>query len=97
MTHKLNHLLSVAVVTFLTFSFCCDRAAAQTGWHPVVIPTGVYRETIKATPIEMRPNRPLHFYGNTVRRRYYRASPLPTSGDVVTTTSVLLRRRGNRR
>lgn len=97
MTTKLIHILPVAIVTFLTFSFCTECAVAQTGWHPVVVPTGAYRETIKATPIEMRPNRPLHFYGNTVRRRYYRSSPLPTTSDVFTTTSVLLRRRGNRR
>ena len=30
------------------------------------------RQAIKNTDILLRPNRPFHFYGNTVRRLYYR-------------------------
>jgi hypothetical protein len=34
------------------------------------------RQQIEATPIVNRPYRPLHFYGNAVRRAHYRGSPL---------------------
>jgi len=42
-------------------------AKSPTGWSPVVVPTGTYRETIQSLPIQRRPGRPLHVYGNTVR------------------------------
>lgn len=53
-----------------------QRATAQDpGWSPVIVPTGAYRDQIKSMPIEQRPYRPLHFYGNSVRRNYYRGAP----------------------
>lgn len=51
--------------------------AAEPGWSPVIIATGDYRQQIESTPIELRPYRPLHFYGNTVRRNYHRGTPIP--------------------
>jgi hypothetical protein len=36
--------------------------------YPYVIARGADRQVIQNTPIEQRPNRPLHFYGNFVRR-----------------------------
>ena len=42
-------------------------AKSPTGWSPIILPTGAYRDCIKATPIEQRPGRLLHVYGNTVR------------------------------
>ena len=33
-----------------------------------------YRQVIRQTPILQRPDRPGHFYGNTVRRRHRRAN-----------------------
>ena len=33
------------------------------------LPTLEQRRQLRAMPIEQRPNRPFHFYGNTVRRR----------------------------
>jgi hypothetical protein len=42
-------------------------AVSPTGWSPVVLPTGVYRNQIKSMPIHQRPGRPMHVYGNTVR------------------------------
>jgi hypothetical protein len=38
---------------------------------------GEARDKIKATPIEDRPYRPLHVYGNTLRRRHTRGSAQP--------------------
>jgi len=43
------------------------QAASPTGWSPVIIPTGQYRQQIQSLPIHSRPGRPLHVYGNTVR------------------------------
>jgi hypothetical protein len=39
-----------------------------------VIAFGAERQEIRSTPILERENRPLHFYGNTVRRRHTRHS-----------------------
>jgi hypothetical protein len=49
--------------------------ARETGFDPRVITFGDTRDQIKSTPIEQRPYRPLHVYGNSVRRRTHRAAP----------------------
>jgi len=67
--------------------------AAEPGWSPIVIPTGQYREQIKSMPIEMRPYRPLHFYGNTIRRNHYRGNPAPMPRDISNTATELIRPR----
>jgi hypothetical protein len=46
--------------------------AASTRASYPIIATGKQREQIKATPITQRPYRPLHFYGNSVRRAHQR-------------------------
>jgi len=51
--------------------------AGQTGFDPRIIAVGEARDEIKSKPIEQRPNRPLHVYGNTVRRRHTRAHSSP--------------------
>lgn len=52
--------------------------ARNTGFDPRVVTFGDAREEIKATPITERPYRPLHVYGNTVRRRHQRdVAPTP--------------------
>jgi len=53
------------------------QPVAEPGWYPYVIARGADRAIIESTPIEFRPYRPFHFYGNSVRRSYYRGSPLP--------------------
>jgi hypothetical protein len=66
------------VVLALLFSFLPGpSSAAEPGWSAVVVATGPYRRKLQATPIEKRPYRPLHFYGNAVRRRYHRGTALP--------------------
>ncbi len=64
----------------------------ETGWYPRVFVSGSTKIQIKSTPIEMRPNRPFHFYGNTVRRQYYRGNPLPLPRDFARTGFSLIRR-----
>lgn len=43
--------------------------AAGTGIDVRIVTVGEAREQLKAMPITERPYRPLHVYGNTVRRR----------------------------
>ena len=63
---------TLILLTILSTGTSSVPAFAQTGFDPRVIVFGDEREKIENTPIEQRPNRPLHFYGNTVRRRKYR-------------------------
>lgn len=51
--------------------------AAATGFDPRIVVFGDAREAIKSTPINQRPNRPLHVYGNSVRRRHQRGGTPP--------------------
>ncbi|MBM4023300.1 MAG: hypothetical protein FJ284_13890 [Planctomycetes bacterium] len=51
------------------------EAAGGTGFDPRIVTFGDARDEVKSTPITQRPYRPLHFYGNTVRRRHQRAAP----------------------
>jgi hypothetical protein len=56
-------------------------ASSPTGWSRVVVPTGAYRQKLDSIPIQRRPGRLLHVYGNTVRlidqsRRGYPVRPL---------------------
>jgi hypothetical protein len=48
--------------------------AASTGFDPRIVTFGETRQQIQNTPIQERPYRPLHVYGNTVRRRHSRGS-----------------------
>ncbi|ADG67062.1 hypothetical protein Plim_1228 [Planctopirus limnophila DSM 3776] len=59
-----------------------ETSLEEPGWLPVVVATGPLRTQIDATPIELRPYRPLHFYGNTIRRVYYRGTPMPRVGEM---------------
>ena len=86
--------LALSVVVCFTFVVGSGPVgAAEPTWSPIVIPTGEYREQIKSMPIEQRPYRPLHFYGNTVRRSYYRGNPVAMPRDMRTTAGELIRRR----
>ena len=69
---------TLILLTLLTTGTGSVPAFAQTGFDPRIIVFGDEREKIENTPIEQRPNRPLHFYGNTVRRRRYRTVSQPT-------------------
>jgi len=98
-----QRLFLSAVVILGTFTgFGLDSGesvqAQEPGWYPYVIARGQDREWIEATPIVERMNRPLHFYGNTIRRSYFRGSPLLMPRDVVATVrTVVTAPRGARR
>ncbi len=68
-------LLAVSIVSFGGVS--SDSRASEPKWDLRVVTFGESREQIKNTPILERSYRPLHFYGNTVRRMHYRGTPLP--------------------
>jgi hypothetical protein len=79
-THPYFRQLVVAAFLSLFVSMEAVVAAPPPpSWSRQIIPTGQERTIVKATPVEMRPNRPLHIYGNTVRRRYNRSTPLPAT------------------
>jgi hypothetical protein len=77
MTAPIRKYGSLIIVFSALFLGPERSAVAEPGWSPVIIATGAYREQIRATPIELRPYRPFHIYGNTVRRIHYRGTPLP--------------------
>ncbi|MCA9127516.1 MAG: hypothetical protein KDB22_10540 [Planctomycetales bacterium] len=66
--------------------------AQEPSWTGAVIKRGQDRVQSNATDILDRPYRPLHFYGNTIRRSYYRGVARPTLNDVRTTITQLMRR-----
>jgi hypothetical protein len=71
-------ILLVATTLTLPIDIAAAASAArQTGFDPRIVAFGEAREEIKTTPIEKRPYRPLHVYGNTVRRRHYRGDSQP--------------------
>ena len=63
---------------------------SEPGWYPYTFARGVDRDIIRETPMHLRPYRPLHFYGNTVRRSYYRGNPLPRFRDIRMTARNLI-------
>lgn len=65
-------LLAATIVTLPFDAVAPLAVAANTGFDPRIITFGEAREQIQNTPIEQRPYRPLHVYGNTVRRRQSR-------------------------
>ncbi len=67
--------------------------AGEPGWEGRVVKFGAEREKVEKTDILVRPYRPFHFYGNTVRRRYYRGTAVPTLRDFARGSTALLVRR----
>ncbi len=66
-----------ALIVVGSISFTQETQAQSNGWYPRVIARGDDREIIRATPMELRPNRPMHFYGNSVRRQFHRTGVVP--------------------
>ncbi|MCH5374470.1 MAG: hypothetical protein JJ992_10865 [Planctomycetes bacterium] len=73
---------------------CMNSSSAQEpDWRGVIVARGETRQEIESTDILVRPYRPLHFYGNTLRRRYYRGWATPLPQDVVQGARAFVRRR----
>lgn len=66
---------AIVVITLLAAATAAATPPAAAD-APVRVAQNMTRAQIRSLPIEARPNRPIHFYGNAVRRRYHRgASP----------------------
>jgi hypothetical protein len=68
---------TLALLMTLGCWIASSQDAQAVGYSNVIIARGEYREQIKSQDILHRPNRPGHFYGNTVRRRHYYGTALP--------------------
>jgi len=71
----------VSILTLLLLAPASVRGE-EPGWTGSVIKRGAERAAMDALPITERPYRPLHFYGNTVRRLHYRGQALPAPRDL---------------
>lgn len=67
--HRTMRWILYAAVSLAALIPVSPVEARDTGFDPRIVTFGETREQIKSTPINQRPNRPLHVYGNTVRRR----------------------------
>lgn len=70
-----------------------DAAAHEPGWSSHVIKRPAERASVNSLPVVERPYRPLHVYGNTMRRRYYRQGA-PAAHRTVTETSPATEQHG---
>ena len=62
----------------------------EPSWTGVVVKRGEDRLITQQTPIEYRPYRQFHFYGNTVRRLHYRGEVLPRPKDAIQGTVAFI-------
>ena len=70
------------IILLLTLSCTSFVQAAEPTWTGPIVKRGSDRAVTQRKPIEQRPYRPLHFYGNTRRRIHYRGQLLPRPHDV---------------
>ena len=82
-------LLCVGVMTVVV----SKPIQAEPAWWGRIVARPAEREVVRSTPVLERPYRPLHFYGNTVRRRYFRNWALPLPRDVRNGVAATVRRR----
>ena len=89
-------MIWLVLLAAMLLSNASTSAAQEPEWYPYTIARGDAATVIKNTPIQLRPNRPFHFYGNAVRREYYRGNPFAMPRDIVKSTTVLLFRQRTR-
>ncbi len=83
-------LKTIATAFFLTTVSCLTSFGQEPGWYPRMIAPPEIRPMIQATPVELRPYRPLHVWGNLQRRTYHRGTVLPSVGDVWQSTGGVI-------
>ena len=88
---KLSNLY-LLLFCFLACVFSSVAAAQEPNWYPYVVARGQDRVVIQNTPMEYRPYRPFHFYGNTIRRTYYRGTAAPQPRDIIRMSTIVLTR-----
>ena len=70
--NKAMNTLKLLLLFVFALTFSTMIAPEQAAASGPIIARGAQRKAIKSTHILHRENRPLHFYGNTVRRRHSR-------------------------
>ena len=85
--------VSVAVSTPLLLAMILlshtSVSAAEPSWYPFVVARGADRIAIQNTPMHKRPYRPMHIYGNAVRRGYYRDNSVTMPRGLAGQTRIL--------
>lgn len=90
---KLQIFTGILLPLILVAAFLTQSAAAdEPSWYPYVLARGNDRAVIKNKPMHERPYRPMHFYGNTIRRNYHRGFAPPLPRDWFRSATVVLRR-----
>jgi hypothetical protein len=87
--HLLFRISVITALGILPSFLTAELQAQEPGWTSRVLKLGSEREISEQTPILERPYRPLHFYGNAVRRNHYRGNPLPMPRDILITGAFL--------
>ena len=77
------HQAALFTAIALTFAVGFPSHTTAEDWSPVVIARGTYRSKLQSMPIEKRPYRPLHVYGNVVRLNRERTSTVQPIGSVI--------------
>ncbi len=95
--HKYFRLAVMALLLQTASSFamtnrCSAASGNEPGWTHGVLLFGEEKAKKDATPILERNYRPLHFYGNTIRRQYYRGTAVPSVGDGLQAAKVVVTR-----
>lgn len=86
-----KHIIPMGALLLLVCHPCpAEAQLVEPSWGGPVIARGAERAAIEATPILERNYRPFHFYGNTVRRRYYRGTAIPAPQNVMQGPATLL-------
>ena len=70
LSHRRNRFLMVTMVfpaLALVFMTATECSAQNSGYYPYTIARPQDRAWIRSLPIQQRPNRPFHFYGNSIR------------------------------
>ena len=67
---SLSLLILGAVISLSPSQVCAQNSS----YYPYVFARGSDRQVLRNMPIEQRPSRPMHFYGNAVRRNRVLAS-----------------------
>ncbi|GIW93897.1 MAG: hypothetical protein KatS3mg110_1938 [Pirellulaceae bacterium] len=87
--------LATWIVLVAGLGAAAGLAQEEPGWTGRIIKRGEERQVINSLPIIERPYRPLHVYGNTVRRRYYRGTILPAPRDFLRGAAAFVVKRGD--
>ncbi len=88
----MRKLLTVVVVCGCVWA-ASGASASEPGWEGRVVKFGAEREKVQHTDILQRNYRPLHVYGNTVRRLHYRGTAVPSLRDFTRGSAALVVRR----